>query len=177
MLLIVKYLFNSSKVAEHPPRLATGQRSLRLSLSYQRMYYKTAGPEPRIKGRICGRIINRACDHQSISLRKLHRQLFTTSSNTHFPSSAHRLQAIHPLTASLPTCTISASTPSFQTPSSSHSTRSMYFHSPRGLPLIINTFIIYPPHSTSKHPSRVMPADIMLHPARRDLLHVEVRRR
>ena len=65
-------------------------------------------------------------------------------STSHFPSSLHRPQAMHPLTSWFPTRTISVSTPSASNTFLISSSAMEVFPSFRGLPLIINTFMLLP---------------------------------
>ena len=141
-----KYLFNSSKVAEHPPRLA----QTTLAPDFHCLIKGCTIKQPvqnRDQGRICGRIINRACDHQSISLRKLHRQLIHHIVEHTLP----KLRAS--ITGNTSSYRLTADLHDLRVDSSFSNTVFISFNAidvfpfARGLPLIINTFIIYPPHS------------------------------
>ena len=144
MFDMVKYLFSSSKVAEQPPRLA--QTTLAptfivlskdvLKNSLSRVAISVAFAEAKYTG-LATTIPSASSNFGASS--------FTTSSKTHLPSSTQRLQAMHPLTSLLPTCTISASTPSTSNTFFISSNAINVFPFVLGLPLSINTFIMYLP--------------------------------
>ena len=144
MFDMVKYLFSSSKVAEQPPRLA--QTTLAptfivlskdvLKNSLSRVAINVAFAEAKYTG-LATTIPSASSNFGASS--------FTTSSKTHLPSSTQRLQAMHPRTSLLPTCTISASTPSVSNTFFISSNAINVFPFVLGLPLSINTFIMYLP--------------------------------
>ena len=71
---------------------------------------------------------------------------YNSSLNTHLPSAMHRLQAMQPCTAFVPIDTISVSIPFVSSAFATSDKAMNVFPSPRGLPLINNTFIKYPPY-------------------------------